>query len=330
MLNACTQEHDAGDAGSLLTPIPSKVSPPPRAFSEMVYDSERNIMILFGGWRDLSSNNINSYLNDTWEYSLGTWRKIDTTNIPLGRYGHGLAYDFKQHKVVMHGGITSETTRDINTWEYDGVDWIEQINQSDSPGGREFPIMLFSPLHNATLLLGGDVVDEVWLYNYGTWALMTDTVRLPDRYSTLAKVVYDGNKDVLFMHTSRDIGYGDTFEWRGNTWLSVASRANEAELVSFGLIYDSRREVIVLFGGQHCLRQPSEEQCSEHPQDLTWEYNGDNWQLERPHKSPPARYGHAMAYDESRGVTVLFGGMGENGTTLNDTWEYDGVTWTQR
>ena len=36
-----------------------------------------------------------------------------------------------------------------------------------------------------------------------------------------------------------------------------------------------------------------------------------------------------MAYDAGRGVTVLFGGW--NGSALvNDTWEYDGVTWARR
>jgi hypothetical protein len=36
-----------------------------------------------------------------------------------------------------------------------------------------------------------------------------------------------------------------------------------------------------------------------------------------------------MAFDEQRGVLVLFGGDSGNGL-LNDTWEWDGVTWTQR
>jgi len=43
--------------------------------------------------------------------------------------------------------------------------------------------------------------------------------------------------------------------------------------------------------------------------------------------SPWPRSDHAMAYDSSRGVTVLFGGMDAN-TVLGDTWEWDGDTWT--
>jgi hypothetical protein len=43
---------------------------------------------------------------------------------------------------------------------------------------------------------------------------------------------------------------------------------------------------------------------------------------------PVARHGHAMAYDARRGRVVLFGGIGRGGD-LDDTWEWDGATWTQ-
>lgn len=43
------------------------------------------------------------------------------------------------------------------------------------------------------------------------------------------------------------------------------------------------------------------------------------------------RFGHAMAYDSSRGVTVFFGGEygepGESSSFFDDTWEYDGRSW---
>lgn len=37
-----------------------------------------------------------------------------------------------------------------------------------------------------------------------------------------------------------------------------------------------------------------------------------------------------MAYDAARGVTVLFGGSPSSSTYLAETWEWDGVAWTQR
>src|SRR4051812_27229534 len=45
--------------------------------------------------------------------------------------------------------------------------------------------------------------------------------------------------------------------------------------------------------------------------------------------SPGQRYGHSMAYDAARGVTILFGGqfseVGEDPEFFQDIWEYDGV-----
>src|SRR2546430_7908879 len=45
--------------------------------------------------------------------------------------------------------------------------------------------------------------------------------------------------------------------------------------------------------------------------------------------APSARFAHNMVYDSARGVTVLFGGANPSGY-LNDTWEWNGQSWTQR
>lgn len=44
---------------------------------------------------------------------------------------------------------------------------------------------------------------------------------------------------------------------------------------------------------------------------------------------PGARSGHAMAYDEARKQTLLFGGSLANGSLASDTWAWDGEIWTQ-
>ena len=53
---------------------------------------------------------------------------------------------------------------------------------------------------------------------------------------------------------------------------------------------------------------------------------GMNWRS----KYPSPRAYHAMAYDSTRGVVVLFGGRGENDWyLLDDTWEWDGTSWVE-
>lgn len=63
----------------------------------------------------------------------------------------------------------------------------------------------------------------------------------------------------------------------------------------------------------------------------TWEYDGLAW-TGKALPGPRARALHGLAYDEARGVTLLFGGVfapGQSGY-LGDTWQYAGGVWTQR
>jgi hypothetical protein len=45
--------------------------------------------------------------------------------------------------------------------------------------------------------------------------------------------------------------------------------------------------------------------------------------------SPPPRAANTVAYDGATGEVMLFGGLGSSFTPLNDTWAWDGTTWTQ-
>src|SRR5690242_6084323 len=52
-----------------------------------------------------------------------------------------------------------------------------------------------------------------------------------------------------------------------------------------------------------------------------------NWTKLSPPSSATARLGHAMTYDPISKRIVLFGGICK--TYLNDTWTFDGTTWTK-
>lgn len=53
-----------------------------------------------------------------------------------------------------------------------------------------------------------------------------------------------------------------------------------------------------------------------------------NWKLLSPPNSPSGRSLCAMVYDPVSKKVILFGGRGTNGN-LNDTWAFDGTTWTK-
>lgn len=52
------------------------------------------------------------------------------------------------------------------------------------------------------------------------------------------------------------------------------------------------------------------------------------WSL-RSNETPPPRSGAEMAFDSTRGVMVLFGGM-SGGSESGETWEWNGITWELR
>lgn len=86
------------------------------------------------------------------------------------------------------------------------------------------------------------------------------------------------------------------------------------------MVTDSSRNRVVLFGGL------------DDPYGDTWEFDGTTWTYVTTANiegSPWSRHGHQLAYDSARERVVLFGGYNLGGTVMNDTWEYDGIQWTE-
>ena len=87
--------------------------------------------------------------------------------------------------------------------------------------------------------------------------------------------------------------------------------------------FDTRRGKLVLYGGRQVLADRSVRVLSD-----TWEWDGAA--CVRVDSAGPGQRTHAgMAYDEARGVTVLFGGFGAGDSLRDDTWEWDGTRWTR-
>jgi hypothetical protein len=115
--------------------------------------------------------------------------------------------------------------------------------------------------------------------------------------------------------------YGDTWAWDGRYWTQVARFGPRAR-VGHTMTFDTSRSNTVVFGGDPAT---SIALCD------TWVFDGVDWtQVEDIGPSPRTR--HAAAYDSARQRVVLFGGeQGVDGarTFVNDTWEWDGESWTQ-
>lgn len=111
--------------------------------------------------------------------------------------------------------------------------------------------------------------------------------------------------------------------WPRGGWSRLQPEHTPGHRSISAVAYDPARQRIVLFGGI------SDWLGSKFLyENDTWEWDGVDWVEMKPETIPPARAGHMMAYDEKRGVVVLFGGEDKSGKyMLSDTWEWDGKDW---
>jgi hypothetical protein len=119
----------------------------------------------------------------------------------------------------------------------------------------------------------------------------------------------------------------DTWEWDGSAWKRLAV-AGPGPRAAFRMVYDSKRRVVVLFGGAGAPKENGEPQ--EHLGD-TWIWNGAAWR-QASVSGPPGRRDYSMAFDERRGVVLLYGGGAGSGSAtrrFDDMWQWDGATWRE-
>lgn len=111
----------------------------------------------------------------------------------------------------------------------------------------------------------------------------------------------------------------------GQTWVQ-RSLATPTSVSATAGVWDSTRNVLVLFGGRNVTG------AATTSLNTTWELSLSGWTQRTTGTTPPARFGHDVAYDPIRQRVVLFGGFqGPGLPRLGDTWEWNGVTgtWTQ-
>ena len=108
----------------------------------------------------------------------------------------------------------------------------------------------------------------------------------------------------------------------GETWAIFDPTNNNPLQPPFGgLVYDGLTKNVLAFsiGGR-----------ASDSQSETWTWDGSTWTHLHPPKQGPVRLNVlSLAYDAVMGNVILFGGWGVGGHVFNDTWSWDGITWTE-
>jgi hypothetical protein len=84
----------------------------------------------------------------------------------------------------------------------------------------------------------------------------------------------------------------------------------------YALAYYPPTKQVVLFGGVDNYTN-------------TWLWNYHGWTLAHPSASPAGRFDAAVAYNPVMHAVMLYGGRLAPGQLVNDTWAWDGKTWTE-
>src|SRR5262249_27447556 len=112
----------------------------------------------------------------------------------------------------------------------------------------------------------------------------------------------------------------DLWAYDGMGWTTLCTGCAPGPRVGHAMIYDTRRDRVVLIGGMATPAQVPG----------MWAWDGDWVKLPESGDVPGARVFAQMAYDESRDRYVLIGGAGNSGLTDYDAnvFEYDPSTAT--
>ncbi len=301
-----------------------------RAAHAMAYDPVREVTVLYGGGQSTFS------FDDTWEWNGDAWTQRVVTG--PDRRGHDMVYDTARNVLVSFGGSDSMGVIHAETWELssDGQEpWTQRT--PTAPPGRYGHSMTYDAARGVGVLFGGQLGigeydGQTWEWHApspengsvsGEWVQREVAGPEPSAFFAMA---YDTARKVTVLFGGRGPGFisGQTWEWNGTEWTRRLI-SGPSPRRGHAMAYDSVRGVIVLFGGL-------EDFDGRTFLADTWEYDGTAW-THRGTAGPPDFWGratHAMAYDSARAVTVLFGGLTGINMYDNQTWEWDGATWTRR
>jgi N-acetylneuraminic acid mutarotase len=210
-------------AGNTWTQLsPGGEIPTARAYHAMVYDPGTSKVIMFGGWDDFASTD----LNETWAYDAqaNTWTKLAPAgDIPSARDSHEMVLDGGSGRILLFGGYD-----DVNnlgdTWAYDpaGNTWAQLMPSGAQPAPRSGHALTYDAARRQVILFGGSdgdfAVGDTWAYDpvADSWTELTFPGDVPQARSALAMVADPvTGRMILFGGYNDESGLADTWSLGG-------------------------------------------------------------------------------------------------------------------
>ncbi|MBC7894255.1 MAG: hypothetical protein H7066_02525 [Cytophagaceae bacterium] len=245
-------------------------------------------------------------------------------------------YDPALRRVVLVGGADQPRAagRD-RVWSWSGRHW-ETVTDS-GPAARSTAAIAYDMRRQLAVTTGGgrrtpndssfEVIADTWEGGPTSWRRGSGAeLGARDHHA----MVYDEARNALILFGGiparrSDPWPGDTWERRPEGWVRVATDGPTGRGRT-ALAWDDARREVVLFGG---VSAPGADGRTQTFFNDTWTWNGTAWRKVAD-EGPPARYAHAMVYDERARVVLLYSGAAAHrGAPLTDMWQWDGRRWTE-
>ena len=245
---------------------------------------------------------------------------------PPAVYSPGVAFDVKRDRLVVFGGFRSGKGVFDETWEWDGLGWMQLANGSNAkrPPGRNDPILVYDPRRSVTLMYGGDAnnetLNDTWTWDGGSWRKM-NVEAPPGRFA--GRGAYDSRRGEVVVVGGYSAGgvVREVWVWDGGQW--TMRREQSPPRYLHGLTFNEKTNRLVTFGGNESKSNNSASGATGE----TWATIAGAWRVTAT--SGPSPRNHVnLACDESRMAVVMFGGAVADGFA-QDTWEWDSRQWKQ-
>ncbi len=298
--------HSPGACGAALF---DARAPSPRANATFAFDVDRRVMVLFGG----GTTSAVGGFDDTWTWDGQAWTQQHPAHSPPGTSYAAMAYDVIHHRMVLYEPGRGESVPP-QTWTWDGADWTQE-NPVHTPPTRIEAAMASDPSRDGVVLVGGTSSSDqsdIWAWNGADWTQVAPDVGPIFGAPHAVLVSPKGGGSLLVVGNAR------TYKFEAGAWAPFGSGDMPPGNYYVGnVVYDT--------GGTEPIGFV---RFGDKGETWTWLPGRDSgWRVLNPPCSPPGRWANtfrpAMAYDDWRGVVVLFGGRDRN-----DTWTFDGQTWS--
>jgi Galactose oxidase, central domain len=255
-----------------------KNSPPARTEASLGYDAKDGYLVLFGGFTGANRTR----LNDTWEFSNGTWTNVTRAHSPSVRFDAGMTYDVRDGYLLLFGGryncLLAGTCELGDTWKFVGGTWTQigscgGVNQPScgrlAPSPRASPAMAYNGTNGSSkvFLQGGylgytgqpsDYANDTWSYARGVWTNLTSKLSPPGPRSVgtglAMSLTTKGPRLLLFGGETAAGPAGTNITWRlvPGRWVNLTSSlvVLPPERAYFGMCWDPAVSKVILFGGE--------------------------------------------------------------------------------